>query len=135
MPIIYGVDFMNLKKYDNKCVQITDRDNKIYEGNCYFNDREYNEHEYGRNEDSLQILNIIFYKSDIKKIKLIGKLSSTEYGSLEELIIDSDIDFIEDALDSEDTVHIERLVRCIKDNIEKFENKEKIEKLIEKYSR
>ena len=34
-----------------------------------FNDKEYNEHEFGRNEDSLQILNIIFYKSDIKKIK------------------------------------------------------------------
>jgi hypothetical protein len=126
---------MNLKKFDNKCVQITDTDNKIYEGNCYFNDKEYNEHEYGRNEDSLQILNIIFYKSDIKKIKLIENLSSTDYGNLEELIIDSGLDFIEDAFDSEDKVHIERLIRCIKDNIEKFEDREAVERLIEKYNK
>ena len=49
---------------------------------------------------------------------------------LEELIIDSGLDFIEDALDYEDKIHNVRLIRWIKNNIEKFENREEIEKLL-----
>ena len=123
---------MDLKKYDNKCVRIIDLDNKVFEGNCYYNDKEYNNHEYGRNEDSLQILNIMFYESDIKDIKEIKTFSNKEYGSLEELIIeDSDLDFIEDALDCDDQIHRDRLILCIKDNIDKFDDR--INKIIKKY--
>ncbi len=115
---------MNLMKYDNKCVRIIDLDNKVFEGNCYYNDKEYNNHEYGRNEDSLQILNIMFYESTTKDVKEIENLSNKEYGSLEESIIaDSDLDFIEDALDTDDQIHRDRLILCIKDNINKFDDR------------
>ena len=106
-------DLMNLKKYDNKCVRIIDTDDNIFEGNCIFNSREYNEHEYGMNEDSLQILNISFYKSYIKSIEIIKELRKNEYTMLEELIVDSDKDFLDDALDMCNEIEKERLMLCI----------------------
>ena len=108
-------DLMNLKKYDNKCVRIIDTDDNIFGGNCIFNSREYNEHEYGMNEDSLQILNISFYKSYIKSIEIIKELRKNEYTMLEELIVDSDKDFLDDALDMCNEIEKERLMLCIKD--------------------
>ena len=106
-------DLMNLKKYDNKCVRIIDTDDNIFEGNCIFNSREYNEHEYGMNEDSLQILNISFYKSYIKSIEIIKELRKDEYTMLEELIVNSDKDFLDDALDMCNEIEKERLMLCI----------------------
>ena len=104
---------MNLKKYDNKCVRIIDTDDNIFEGNCIFNSKEYNEHEYGMNEDSLQILNISFYKSYIKSIEILKELKKDEYTMLEELIVDSDKDFLDDALDMCNEIEKERLMLCI----------------------
>ena len=124
---------MNLEKYDHKCVRIIDSEDKCFEGICEFNDKEYNEHEYGRCEDSLQILNILFYPSYIKHIEELDSLSSTEYKDLEELIVDSDIDFIEDALDMCEKEQIDRLILCIKDHLDEFEDKEKIKEIIDKY--
>jgi len=104
---------MNLKKYDNKCVRIIDTDDNIFEGNCIFNSKEYNEHEYGMNEDSLQILNISFYKSYIKSIEILKELRKDEYTMLEELIVNSDKDFLDDALDMCNEIEKERLMLCI----------------------
>lgn len=106
---------MTLKKYDNKCVRIIDTDDNVFEGNCIFNSKEYNEHEYGMNEDSLQILNISFYKSYIKSIEILKELRKDEYSMLEELIVDSDKDFLDDALEMCDEVEKERLMLFIKD--------------------
>ena len=64
---------MNLKKYDGKCVQIECVDDKTYEGICCYNNHEYCFHEFGRDEDCLQILYILFYQCDIKKIKSLEK--------------------------------------------------------------
>ena len=104
---------MNLKKYDNKCVRIIDTDDNIFEGNCIFNSKEYNEHEYGMSEDSLQILNISFYKSYIKSIEILKELKKDEYTMLEELIVNSDKDFLDDALDKCNEIEKERLMLCI----------------------
>lgn len=120
---------MSLKKYDEKCVRITDTNGDLFEGYSVFNDKEYNEHEYGRNEDSLQILNIIFYDSFIEKIEEIDSLSDKEYGNLEELIIESGIDFIEDALDYNEEVHNKRIMLCVKDHKDEF-NKDELDKLL-----
>ena len=104
---------MNLKKYDNKYIRIIDTDDTEFEGLCSYNNKEFNDVEYGRNEDSLQILNIMFYKSFIKTIEVIDNFSNKEYGNLEKLVIESGIDFIEDALESEDQIHVDRLILCI----------------------
>ena len=120
---------MNLSKFNNKLVRIVDIEDTVFEGYSVFNDKEYNYHEYGRKEDSLQILNIMFYESYIKSVEEIKKFSD-KYGNLEELICDNDLDFALDALDYENEIHNERIKLYLKDNIDKFEDKELVNKII-----
>lgn len=126
---------MNLKKFDNKLVRITDVDNNQYEGICSYYNEEFNECEYGTNEESLDITCIKFYKSNIKKVEIIKEFSK-EHGKLEELIIDSG-DLIDEVFESEDDEHIYRLLKCIKDkdvkvnkelllNLLKYNNDERV---------
>ena len=109
--IVLG-DIMNLTKYDNKLVRITDVDNNQYEGICSYSNEEFNECEYGTDEESLDITCIKFYKSNIKKVEMINKFSN-EYGELEELIV-KDYDLIDEVFESEEDEHIYRLLKCIK---------------------
>ena len=120
---------MNLSEFDNKLVQIIDIEDTSFEGYAVFNNKEYNYHEYGRNEDSIQILNIMFYESYIKSIKEIKEFSN-KYGNLEELICDSDLDFAVDALEYDNKIHNERIKLYLKDNANKFEDKELVNKII-----
>ena len=71
-----------LKKYDNKLVQIKCIDGKIYEGVSTYNSQDYTFHEYGKDEESLEIFHFLFYKNDIKKINIIDKFSEP-FGEIE----------------------------------------------------
>ena len=62
---------MNLKKYDGKTVRLTTRDGEIFDGECGFSSAEYCLHEYGREEDALEIDSFLFFKSQIQKIEEI----------------------------------------------------------------
>ena len=113
---------MNLSQYDNQCIQIITVGDEIFEGICSYDHAEYNEHEYGRYEDSLQIVHFIFYESDIKKIVSLEKNESpygkfTEaYGYLEKLIVEGDFDFLDEVLDiDEEEEHIYRILLCLED--------------------
>lgn len=121
---------MKLEKYDNKCIRLEDKFGDIYEGLCMFNNKEYNEHEYGVSEDSLVMSYTIFYKSMIKKIKIIDAFSE-KYGKLEELVMKSGLDIVEEVLDSEDDISIYRLLLCLEDNISKITKKEELSKQLE----
>lgn len=116
-----------LEKYDNKLVKIIDTSNNTFEGSSLYNNKEYNEHEYGINEDSIQILNIIFYESNIKHVEEINTFTNPNYDNLELLIVDSDIDFVEDALEYND-IHKDRIIKCLKEQ-------NKYKELIEKYDK
>jgi hypothetical protein len=105
---------MNLTKYDDKLVRITDKDNNQYEGICYYNNKDFNDCEYGRNEESLDITCIKFYKSFIKKVEIINSFSN-EYGKLEELIAEDGDDLIDEVFNSEEDEHIYRLLKYIVD--------------------
>jgi len=109
---------MNLKLYNDKRVRIITNYKEIFEGISLYNSKDYNEHEFGRNEESLQIENYIFYKKDIKKIKIINKYTNN-YGYLEEMIIKDD--FVEDVLFSEYDEHVLRLLNYIEDNINNYD--------------
>lgn len=122
---------MNLVKYDNKLVKITDIENNQYEGICHYDNEEFNECEYGTNEESLDITCIKFYKSNIKKVETINKFSKN-YDKLEELII-TDIDLIDEVFESEEDEHIYRLLLCIQDKNIKI-NKELLLNLL-KYNK
>ena len=105
---------MNITKYDDKLVRITDKDNNQYEGICYYNNKDFNDCEYGRNEESLDITCIKFYKSFIKKVEIINSFSN-EYGKLEELIAEDGDDLIDEVFNSEEDEHIYRLLKYIVD--------------------
>ena len=120
---------IDLKLYDNKLVKLNDGD-RVYEGICSYYCEEYNYHEYGVEEESLQLGSIIFYKSSIKKIELIDNYTS-KYGSLEELTIESGIDLIDEVFESENNDHIYRLLLCIKDKFDTFYEKDELIKLLE----
>lgn len=115
---------MNLKKYDNKCIRLVDKLGDIYEGIARYDSRDYNFHEYGKDEESIQMSNTIFYKSFIKNIEIIDSFSD-KYGFLEESILESGMDMVEEILTSEDDISINRLLLCIEDKVESFSKNEK----------
>ncbi len=110
---------VDLKEFDEKCVRITDRWGDVFEGICSYNSDEYDEHEFGRAEESLQILNFLFYKSDINKIESLEDHTGPfgrfldPFGKLEELTVEDGIDSINDVLFDEDEEHVLRLLRCL----------------------
>lgn len=112
---------MKLKNYDNKLVRITTIDDNVYEGNCYHNSKDYDYHEFGVDEESLQIVCFIFYKSDIKKVELIDDFSD-KYGLLEKESFESGIDIIEEVFESEEDEHKYRLLLYIEDHIDELKS-------------
>ncbi|MBR2711223.1 MAG: hypothetical protein IKE89_02010 [Bacilli bacterium] len=59
--------FIFLTKYDNKFIRLVDLLGDIYEGVTHYDSRDYNFHEYGIDEESIQMSHTIFFKSFIKK--------------------------------------------------------------------
>ena len=59
--------FIALTKYNNKCIRLVDDFGDIYEGVAHYNSRDYNFHEYGEDEESIQMSHTISFKSFIKK--------------------------------------------------------------------
>jgi hypothetical protein len=110
---------MNLKKYDEKCVRIEDTEGNVFEGICWYSDHEYNDHEWGRDEECLQMANFLFFKKDIRKIESLenhrgpyGKYTAA-YGLLEEMNVKDGIDSIESELECEEDEHVLRLLACL----------------------
>ena len=117
-----------LNKYDGKIVRIECIDGNIYEGLCEYNSKDYDYHEFGRDEESLQLMVYLFFKKDIKSIKVLDKFTD-KYGTLEEEIVNDEI-FIEEVFESECDEHIYRLLLCIKDKYNEIENKEELDRLL-----
>ena len=110
---------MKLSKFDGKCVRLTDRRGDVFEGVCSHNSADYCMHEFGREEESLQMSQTLFYKSDIKKIKTLKKIIGpygcfpSPYGKLEEEIALDGADMIEEVLTSEEDESVLRMLRCL----------------------
>ena len=127
---------MKLSKFDNKCIRLEDIFGDVYEGVCSYNNRDYNMHEYGKDEECLQMSHIIFFKSLIKNVSSLENVSgpygnfSSKYGKLEEVVIDSDLDLVDEVFDSEDDISIIRLIYCLEDKIDSIEDKNKLLNLV-----
>lgn len=112
---------MELTRYDGLCVRVTDVDGNVFDGNCRYNSAEYDFHEFGRDEESLQIESFLFYKSDIAVVQVLedrggpwGKFRD-RWGTLERMTLEEGLDMVEYALDSEDGEHVLRLLNCLED--------------------
>lgn len=113
---------MKLSKYDNKRVRIVTPQGEIFEGVCSHNSKDYTFHEFGKNEESVQLPYFLFYKRDIKKKEILPDEGpyggySGRYGLLEETAVCDGADAIEEVLSCEDDEHIRRLLLCIKDHM------------------
>lgn len=117
---------MNLKRYDNKFIRLVDGLGDIYEGVARHDSRDYNFHEYGKDEESIQMSHTIFFKSFIKKIDIIDSFSD-KYGLLEESLIESGMDMVDEVLTSEDDISINRLLLCLEDKIKSLSKSDRDE--------
>ena len=125
--VIYDGDFkMNLIKYDNKCIRLVDGLGNVYEGIARYDSMDYNFHEYGKDEESIQMSHTIFFKFVIKKIEIIDSFSD-KYGLLEESLLESGMDMVDEVLTSEEDISITRLLFCIEDRINILSKNEKDE--------
>ena len=122
----------NISKYNHKLVQIESYDH-IFEGYAEYDNVDFNEAEYGRAEESLQILCIKFYKSDISNIKEIDDYTS-ENSDLEPEIID-DYDLVEEAIEIGEDIEVERIKKYFYKSIDKdhmLEEEIKIKELLDR---
>lgn len=110
---------MDLSLFDGKCVRITDTSGDAYDGICSYNSDEYDYHEFGRDEDGLQIEFFLFYRSDISSVESLedhegpyGRFLDP-YGKLEETAVEDGFDIIEDVLFSEENEHVVRMLNCL----------------------
>ena len=55
---------MDLECYDGKCVRITTVWGEIFEGVVSYDDKEYAFHEYGREEEALHLVPILFFENE-----------------------------------------------------------------------
>ena len=125
-----------LDKFDNKIIRLETIYGDTFEGIGYFYGKEYNEHEYGVDEDSIVMSHIMTYESQIKSIEEIKEFSSN-YGKLEEIVIEDGVDIIDEVFETDDDISIYRLLLCIEDNINNFNKDELIKELdyLIKYSK
>ncbi len=60
-----------LQQLDGKWVRLTHSDGLVFEGRCEVEDAEYCLHEYGREDDALNIDNWLFYGSDVRRAEIV----------------------------------------------------------------
>ena len=112
---------MELKQYDGRRIQITTTDGLKYEGICDYCSADYNEHEYGRGEEGIKLMDYLFYPDDIHSIRDLEEQPgpydgfTAPYGRIEEENVREGIDFIEEQLICEEDVHVLRMLRCLAD--------------------
>ena len=112
---------MDLKQYDSKRIQITTADGLKYEGIGDYCSPDYCEHEYGRGEEALQLVNFLFYGADIWSIRDLEAQPgpcdgfTAPFGRIEEENLLDGIGFVEDQLTCEEDVHVLRMLRCLAD--------------------
>ena len=71
-------------------------------------------------------MNMIFFKSFIRKIDIIDSFSD-KYGLLEESLIESGMDMVDEVLTSEDDISINRLLLCLEDKIKSLSKSDRDE--------
>ena len=124
---------MNLKKYDNKYVKIIDNQDDVFEGLCTYNNKDYLEVEFGIPKEGLQILNVMFFKDNIKSIVINKDKYTTPYSKIEEFIIEDGIEEFKDLLYDEEYEHIYRTLKYIEDNINNIDYIDDIKKELKEF--
>ena len=115
---------MKLDSFDGKCVSITTASGEVYEGIVSYENREYAFHEYGRNQEALHLVPILFFKDDICSVISLEDVNgpfghfSEKFGLLEKKCLEWGTDLIEEVFDSDDDIQILRMLACMNDHFQ-----------------
>ena len=110
---------LNLGQYDGQCVRVVVDNGNVFEGICVYRDKEYCEREYGRKEERLEMEAFIFFPRDIVSVESLEGNSgpygrfTVPYSDLEMLAVEDGFGYIKEALESEESEHVVRLLNCI----------------------
>lgn len=110
---------MELRRYDGRRIQITTPWGEKFEGVCDHCSADYCEHEYGRAEEALKLVNFLFFPGDIRAVRDLEEQPgpyggfTAPYGRIEETNLRDGIDFIRDQLTCEEDLHALRMLRCL----------------------
>ena len=116
---------MDLSVFDDKCVRVVLRNGEVFEGACIYNNAEYNEAEFGRSEDCLDIACTLVFESEILGVTEIGDDGfSSPYGKIEEMTVEDGLDMVEEVLESDEPRNIIRLLLCIEERRAFYQDKE-----------
>ncbi|MBO4676158.1 MAG: hypothetical protein J5633_01300 [Oscillospiraceae bacterium] len=116
---------MELKQYDGKRIQITATDGLKYEGIGDYCSADYCEHEYGRAEEGIKLVNYLFYRGYIWSVRDLevqpGPYDgfTAPFGRIEEENLREGLGFVEDQLTCEEDVHVLRMLRCLADRLQR----------------
>ncbi len=140
---LYNKNLPDLRKYDGRCVRLTDVFGDTYEGNAVYFSDEYAWQEFGCYEEGLQFVCYIFYYDQIRSIEILddhegpyGRFSAP-FGKLEEDCI-GDPDLIDEFFCSQENEHIGRMLKCLEvyldpQNGKEMDEREKTLDLIRKF--
>lgn len=114
---------MDILQYDNKHVRVTINNGSIYEGIVTHNSASYDEHEFGRDEEGLQMPALLICADDILSVESLEEREDGPWGKFtepfgrleEESLFDPDGDPVLacEILDCEESEHVIRMLRCI----------------------
>ena len=109
---------INLGNFDGKRVIVYDKSGEVFMGIADYCNKDYCEHEYGRQEPAIHIANFLFFRSEIKDIVSLKNLPfATPFGRIEELNFHDGIDSIEEELFCEEDEHVFRMLLCLEEHI------------------
>ena len=110
---------MELSAFDDHCVRVTLKTGEVFEGVCQYNSAEYNEIEFGKCEEGLDVANWLFCKSEIQAVERIEDEDAFlhSFGAIEEETIRDGLSFAEDVLFSDDVRIAIRLLNCIEQRL------------------
>ena len=114
-----GGGSFDVLRFDGKCVRLEDIYGHVYEGVCVHDSADYCLHEFGVDEEALQFMHFLVYKSQIREIVSLEERTgpygrySAPFGELEELTVEDGKLFLEDALFDEEPEQVMRLLNCL----------------------
>ena len=104
-----------LSALNDQCVCIQTTDGEVIEGVCQHNSAEYNEIEFGENEEGLEIGCRLIFRSQIKTAAIIEDENAflQTFGAIEEEAAADGFDTVNDIFFSDEPRSTIRLLRCL----------------------
>ena len=113
---------MDLSIFEGKHVRVTDKFGSIYEGICSHNSVDYDEFEFGVNEEALQFPGLVIWKSLIVSVESLEDVDgpyghfSAPFGEVEESAFQDGPGLIDELLFCEEDETVMRMLNCIEDH-------------------